>query len=268
MAVALLPEPLWLLVEPLLPPHPPRPHGGRPPVSHRQVLTGILFVLRTGIPWDYLPRELGCGSPSTLWRRLRDWQQAGVWQAIHHALLGWLARLDGVDWSHALVDSSSVRAVGAGEATGPSPVDRRKAGSKRHVITDGRGTPLAIRLTGAERHDTTQCLALLDDVPGLVGPAGGRPRQRPHALVGDAAYGSRANECGARQRRVVPLLAAPQRGHGSGLGQVRWPVENTMARLNAFRRLRVRYERRADIYLALLTLACALITWQQLVKRL
>jgi transposase len=232
------------------------------------VLTGILYVLRTGIPWDYLPRQLGYGSPSTLWRRLRDWQQAGVWQAIHHTLLNWLAKLDGIDWSHALVDSSSIRAVGAGELTGPSPVDRRKAGSKRHVLTDGRGTPLTLRLTEAQRNDTTQCLPLLDQVPPLVGPTGGRPRRKPLAIVGDAAYGSRANRDGAAQRGILPLLAMPRRIHGSGLGVVRWPVENVMARLNAFRRLRVRYERRADIHLALLYLACAVITWQRLLKRL
>jgi transposase len=268
VAVELLPDALWLLIQPLLPSHSPQPKGGRPPVGHRPVLTGILYVLRTGIPWDYLPRQLGYGSPSTLWRRLRDWQQAGVWQAIHHALLNWLAKFDGIDWSHVLVDSSSVRAVGAGELTGPSPVDRRKAGSKRHVLTDGRGTPLTIRLTEAQRNDTTQCLPLLDQIPPLVGPTGGRPRCKPVAVVGDAAYGSRANCDGAKRRGIVPLLAMPKRAHGSGLGVVRWPVENIMARLNAFRRLRVRYERRADIHLALLYLACAVITWQKLLKRL
>ncbi|MBV9677029.1 MAG: IS5 family transposase [Acidobacteriaceae bacterium] len=144
---ALLPDEFWLLIEPILPPPAPRgPQGGRKPIPHRTVLTGLLFVLRTGIPWDYLPRQLGYGSASTLWRRLRDWQAQGVWQQIHFTLLDWLARGDGLEWQRAAVDSSSVRAVGAGEETGPSPVDRGKAGSKRHIVVDGRGTPLAVRL--------------------------------------------------------------------------------------------------------------------------
>jgi transposase len=103
MAEALLPDPLWDLVEPFLPILPRRPQGGRPRVSDRACLTGILFVLRSGIPWQMLPQELGCGSGMTCWRRLRDWQCAGVWDVIHFALLDWLARDDRIDWSRAVV---------------------------------------------------------------------------------------------------------------------------------------------------------------------
>src|SRR6185436_258698 len=92
MAAALLPNTLWELIEPLLPLPPSRPTGGRPRVSDRACLTGILFVLRSGIPWQMLPQELGCGSGMTCWRRLRDWQAQGVWDLMHFALLNWLAR--------------------------------------------------------------------------------------------------------------------------------------------------------------------------------
>jgi transposase len=143
MAAALLPDPLWDLVEPFLPIPPRRPKGGRPRVSDRVCLTGILFVLRSGVPWQMLPQELGWGSGMTCWRLVRDWQQAGVWHLIHFALLDLLARQEQIDWSRAVVDSGSVRAVYAGDQTGPNPTDRAKRGSKRHLICDGQGVPLA-----------------------------------------------------------------------------------------------------------------------------
>ena len=111
---SLLPEALWNLIQPLLPPSPRRPKGGRPRLPDRACLTGILFVLRSGIPWEMLPRELGCGSGMTCWRRLRDWQEAGIWQLIHFSLLDWLARYGQIEWSRAVVDSCSVRAVFGG----------------------------------------------------------------------------------------------------------------------------------------------------------
>jgi transposase len=117
MAKPLLDDKLWNLIEPLLPAPEPRRfrHPGRKPISQRQVLTGILFVLKTGIPWADLPQEMGCGSGMTCWRRLRDWQAGGVWQHIHETLLAQLQAADQIDWSRAVVDSSSVRALLGGK---------------------------------------------------------------------------------------------------------------------------------------------------------
>src|ERR671918_460881 len=106
----LVSDDLWEAVEPFLPKELPKPKGGRPRVPDRAALAGIVFVLKTGIPWQMLPKELGCGSGSTCWRRLRDWQEAGVWQRLHETLLNWLGDEASIAWSRASVDSLSVRA--------------------------------------------------------------------------------------------------------------------------------------------------------------
>src|SRR5918994_7067766 len=107
---SLVPDVLWEAIAPLLPPEPPKPKGGRPRVPDRAALGGILFVLRTGVGWESLPRELGCGSGMTCWRRLRDWHAAGVWEALHRALLDRLGAGGKIDWSRAALDSASVPA--------------------------------------------------------------------------------------------------------------------------------------------------------------
>ena len=114
MAAALVPDGLWDLITPLLPPATPQPKGGKPRLSDRACLNGILFVLRSGIPWEMLPQEMGCGSGMTCWRRLRDWQQAGIRDLIHFVLLNWLSRYGKIDWSRAVLDSCSVRAFFGG----------------------------------------------------------------------------------------------------------------------------------------------------------
>ena len=122
MAKPLVPDELWELVEPLLPRHEPSPKGGHPRVDDRVCLTGILFVLKTGIAWEDLPCELGCGSGMTCWRRLRDWQTDGTWAKVHAALLARLHAADKIDWSRAAVDSSSVRAVFGGRRPARTPL--------------------------------------------------------------------------------------------------------------------------------------------------
>jgi transposase len=237
MRTPLLPAALWNLIQPLLPPSPRRPKGGRPRLPDRACLTGILFVLRSGIPWEMLPQELGCGSGMTGWRRLRDGKSRRGRQFD-----------PGSFW---------------GRQTGPNPTDRAKLGSKRHLICDARGIPLAIQLTEANRNDSQQALALVDAIPSLQGERG-RPRHRPDCVVGDRGYDAEAIRQGLRDRRIIPLLAKRNTEHGSGLGRWRWMVERTFAWLNQSRRLRVRYEKRADIQEAFLSLGCALICWRLL----
>jgi transposase len=118
MSKPLVSDTLWETIAPLLPPAPPKPKGGRPRVPDRAALAGIIFVLKSGIPWDMLPQEMGCGSGVTCWRRLRDWQKAGVWERLHQALLDRLGHADKIDWSRASVDSASIPAKGGAKRPG------------------------------------------------------------------------------------------------------------------------------------------------------
>ncbi len=128
MAFTLVPDRLWTEIQPLLPPEPPKPKGGRPRVSDRACLTGIVYVLRTGMPWRFIPKELACGSGVTCWRRMRDWTEAGVWSRIHRKLLGVLGRRGRIDASLVGMDSANVRAVLGGRTRGPTPrIGRKKA---------------------------------------------------------------------------------------------------------------------------------------------
>jgi len=255
MAKPLVPDELWEVVEPLLPKWTPSPKGGQPPVTDRAVLTGILFVLKTGIPWEDLPREMSCGCGMTCWRRLRDWQAKGTWDEIRKILLAKLRDADKIDWSRALIDSSFVRAAYGGEETGPSPVDRSKPGSKHHVITDAHGLPLASSVTAANVNDITEMAPLFNAIPPVAGKVG-HPKKKPDALQGDLAYDSEPHRQGLRAMGIEPILPEKEIDDQSGLGATRWPVERTLSWLHQNRRLRIRYERRPDIHQAFLTVAC------------
>lgn len=142
--------------------------------------------------------------------------------------------------------------------TGPSPVDRARAGSKHHLVTDSAGVPLAITLTGGNRNDVTQLLPLMDGI-GLVRGKVGRPRRRPDRLLADRGYDHDKYRRELRKRGVKPIIARRSAEHGSGLGRERWVVERSFAWLHNFRRLRIRYERRAELHLAFMQLGCAVI---------
>jgi transposase len=143
MAKPLLSDALWQRVEPLLPTPKPRRfrYPGRKPLDYRKVLTGIIFVLKTGLAWEDLPCEMGCGSGMSCLNYLKAWHQAGVWARLHQLLLQELEDADKIDWSRGAVDATMARALGGGEDTGRNPTDRGKLGSKHHVLTDAGGCP-------------------------------------------------------------------------------------------------------------------------------
>ncbi len=161
------------------------------------------------------------------------------------------------------VSVSRAVAGGGPGCTGPSPVDRARPGSKHHLIVDRHGTPLAASLTSGNRHDVTQLMPLLDAIPRIRGVRG-RPRNRPRRLFADRAYDYNKYRRLVRARGITPKIARKGLAHGSGLGKTRWVVERTFAWLHQFKRLRIRYEIRADLHLGLLQLACSIICLRRL----
>jgi transposase len=256
----LVTDALWQRLQPSLPPPPPRRFcfPGRKPLDYRTVLTGILFVLKTGIAGDDLPAEPGCGCGKTCRHYLRAWHQAGVWLRPHAVLRAELNGADQIDWGRALIDASFAKAPEGGEDTGPNPTGRGQSGSKHHVLTDARGVPLSATVTAANVPEVTQVFQVLTGMP----PVGGKPgpeRQKPARLQGDRGYDSEPARQLLRWRGITPVLAARDTGHGSGLGVSRWFVERTISWLHAFGRLRRRRDRLTEIQNAFLRLACALI---------
>jgi transposase len=141
MSKELVTDELWEIIEPLLPPEPPKPKGGRPRIDDRAALTGIVFVLKSGIPWEMLPQEMGCGSGSTCWRRLRDWQEAGVWEELHRVLLDRLGEADRIDWERASLDSASV----------PAKRGAKRPGRIRRIKANRDRSAMLFRTEGASR---------------------------------------------------------------------------------------------------------------------
>ncbi|EFE72169.1 LOW QUALITY PROTEIN: transposase, partial [Streptomyces viridosporus ATCC 14672] len=152
-----------------------------------------------------------------------------------------------------------------GADTGPSPVDRRKTGSKHHLICDGHGTPLKVITTAANVNDVTQTLALVDSIPPVAGRPG-HPRRRPQALLGDKGYDSDSHRRELRKRRILPVISRRGAPNIEGLGKLRYVVEQAFALLHQFKRLAVRWERRTELHNAFVSLACNLICWRRLKK--
>ncbi len=203
------------------------------------------------------------GSGTACWVRLHEWHKAGIWRALHLVLLAKLRHADKIDWSRAAVDSTTIRALRGGDKTGKTPTGRGRSGTKDHLITQGSGIPPAARVTGANRHDVTQLLPLVE----AIAPIGGKPgpaRWRPEAVLGERAYDSEARRAGLRARGIKPQLAKRNAAHSSGLGVYRWVVERTFVWLKGFRRRRLRYERTAFLHEATLELAMWMVCFRHL----
>nr|WP_277552212.1 IS5 family transposase [Kocuria oceani] len=258
---------LWELIAPLIPePPPPRGPGGRPRIDDRAALEGILFVLHTGCRWRDLPVELGCGSGHTAWRRLRHWQEAGVWEHLHRAVLEELSEEEILDWSRASIDSVSVPGPKGGELTGPNPTDRGKAGTKYHLLTDRNGLPLHVLVSAANTHDSRLFEPLLETNPGVRPRRGrpGRPRRRPEKLHADKGYDYPRCRRYLHRRGIKVRIARRGIEDKNHLGRHRWVVERTISWVLRFKRLGIRYDRTEATLLPLLLLAVTLINLRRL----
>src|SRR5215469_6176838 len=155
-----LSDEVWERVKPLLPEHAPHPKGGRPAEEDRQMLAAILYVLRTGIQWNALPRELGAST--TVYDRFRLWEEQGVFERIWQAGLQEYDELEGIAWEWQSMDGVLTKAPFGGVATGESIADRGKRGTKRSQLCEGHGLPLAIEVAGANVPDMKLAAPTLD----------------------------------------------------------------------------------------------------------
>jgi transposase len=259
-----MPVEFYQLVSHHLPPEVPiGPTGGRPRVPHHIVLKVLWFVLASGARWEDVPAELGC-SGRTAHRRLRVWEEHGIWDRLHVDLLRLLRQADKLDPEVVIVDSVIVRAFGGGEKSGPSPVDRGKPGTKHTLLVDRHGVPLAIRTAGANVSDHHELLPIVLAFPKVSGKPG-RPKELPDKLYADRGYDSDPARGLLAWLGIETRIAKRKTPHGSGLGKVRWVVERTIGWLKGLRRMRVRYDRLGVIQDAWTTLAASVICFRILV---
>jgi putative transposase len=258
---------MWQKVRHFLPPEKQPGTPGRPNVPFRKVLNGILFVLRTGCQWKALPA--GYSSGSTVHRRFQQWVKAGIIDAIVRLMVECYEQCRGIDWEWQAADTKLLAAPLGGEATGPNPTDLGKSGTKRHLLVDGRGVPLAFHLSGANPHDLKGLSELLD--PERFFASRPKPNeQRPQHLCLDKAYDAQEADELVEELEYTKHIKRQGQSDKPGIGEAvyparRWKVERSISWLNNMRKLRVRWEKKAENYRGLWLLAAALITYRRIV---
>lgn len=262
---ARLPDEMYEYAKDLLPPlREPGPQGGRRPIDHFTVLKVIWFVMTVGCRWKDVPSDLGC-SGETARTRLRKWEELGIWNRLHEKLLTELNRRKALNTEIVIVDSSQIRAFGGGEETGPSPVDRRKKGTKLTLVADPGGAPMVLRAASANTSDHCEILSAIAAVPKIRGRRG-RPRSGPRVVYADAGYDSDSTRDVLKMIKITSHIRRRNAPHGSHLGKVRWVVERSFSWLKGLRRLRVRYDRSTLTLNAWMHLAQAAICLSMLLR--
>ncbi|MGP3991619.1 IS5 family transposase [Streptomyces sp. 3N207] len=257
----IVPDGLWEIAEPLIPPSKVRPQGGgTQDTPDETVFAAIVYVLVSGCAWRSLPPCFGI-SKSTAHRRFVIWSRAGVWGRLHEAVLHRLDDAGLIDVTRVVLDSAHVRAKKGGEHTGPSPVDRGRPGSRMHILSDANGLPLLAGVSAANVHDSEGLKPMVAGHQTRHDPDRGR-YFKPKRLHADKAYDRPDLRRWLRGTRIA------RKGIESSkrLGRRRWVIERTMSWLTGYRRLNHRYERDPGNYLAFLGLAAALCCYKRLVR--
>lgn len=254
-----LPEPLWEALKRLIPKK--QSHMGRPiKVDFRQILAGIFYVLRTGIQWQACPREK-FGPPSTVYHYFSLWCQAGVFEQMWAVALETYDDLKGIDWEWQSVDGAMTKAPLGGEATGPNPTDRGKSGTKRSVLTEGAGIPIAIVSAGANRTDMKLLAETLEAT--VIARPDSTEENRQHLCL-DKGYDYADCQQTAEENGYIAHIRSrgeekAEKEHHPDYKPRRWVVEVCHSWINRFRKILVRFEKKCTHHLGLLQIACAYI---------
>jgi putative transposase len=262
----------WEKVEALIPPAPSHAKGGRTRMDNRDAFAAMIYVLRTGIQWNALPRQMGASS--TVHDRYQEWERLGFFEELWRAGLVEYDELEGIEWEWQAIDGAMSKAPLGRGASGKNPTDRAKMGTKRSMLSDGAGIPLAVAVEGANRHDSKLLVATLEGLvvarpaPGQAEGAGSEQH-----LCLDAAYNSEEvrQELEARsyEAHISPADKKRRnerkeaRRHPGGRAR-RWVVERTHSWLNHSRRLLVRWEKKTENYLGFIHLACAQLIFSKI----
>lgn len=266
----------WARVEPLIPQrqrdadrtYQRQAGGGRKPQSPRKVFEGILYVLRTGCQWKALPKSV-FGSSSSVHQYFLDWEAVGLFEQLWKSGLKEYDDLEGIAWEWQSLDGAMVKAPLALEAVGRNPTDRGKNGSKRSILTDKKGVPLSIVISGANTHDVKLLAATLDGIA----------IERPHAeddkaqnLCLDAGYVGALAKQDVLDRNYIPHIRPrgeeiEEKAKNPDFKPKRWVVEVCHSWFNRFRKILVRYEKMARSYLGLVLLAAAVIVFRKIKRQ-
>ena len=259
-----IPDVVWAQIEPLLPAGKAHPLGcHNPRVPNRDALNAILFVLRTGCQWNAL-NATGICSSSSAHRRFLEWTEAGVFEQAWVKTLKDYDEFVGVDWEWLSMDGAMTKRRSAEKKTGPNPTDRAKKGTKRSLLTDGNGVPVALAVDGANRNDFKLARETFENVvikrprPTSDAPQNlcldkGYDYDEVRDLADEFRFTAHIRSRGEEAKRIKRRARFKAR---------RWVVERAHSWMNRFRRILIRWEKRPDTYAAMLHLACALITWK------
>ncbi|MBJ3810202.1 IS5 family transposase [Streptomyces flavofungini] len=261
----IVPDGLWEIAKPLIPPSRVRPQGGGTPDTPDETLfAAVIYVLVSGCAWRHLPPCFGI-SKSTAHRRFLIWSRAGVWGRLHQAVLHQLDDAGLIDVTRVVLDTTHVRAKGGRTHRSEPRGDRGKPGSKMHVLSDANGLPLVVGISAANVHDSEGLKPMVAGLHTQHDPHRGR-YFKPQRLHADKAYDVPALRRWLWGKHIGVRVARKGIESRERLGRRRWVIERTLSWLTGYRRLSPRYERHPSNYLAFLGLAATLCCYKRLLR--